>query len=111
MKEQFARDFGAAVPAGSRPVLVLRRRGCGCRVAAVHRVDGALVMAGRRRILGVGTDGAVAELVPFLISDLEQESTPQDYGCRHGAGHLLDLDEVAARARAATRREALYVVA
>ena len=107
MNDAFARDLHECLPAGSTPVLVIRRAGCGCRIAAVHRVGDRLVMVGRRRLLG---ESGVSELAPFLVDDLDDPRRPEDSGCRHSAGQLLDMAEIVARARTATRRGALYVV-
>lgn len=102
-RERFAQDLAALVPAGSVPLLIVRRGGCGCRIAAVYRVGGRLVMAGQSRNL-IETGGRrVVELTPFLIPDLEAPGEPQGHGCRHSAGQVLDLATIAAKAREATR--------
>lgn len=102
-RERFASDLAALVPAGSEPLLILRRE-CRCTVGEVFRVGGRLVLAGDRlNRVYVSPDRWEEHLVPFLVPDVGREAEPQSYGCKHGGG-MLDLGAVAMAARAATRR-------
>ena len=111
-QERFAADLAAAVPAKSRPVLIVRRGRCGCRVAAVHNVGGRLVLVGTRQNLvetGPGTHRQV-EVVPFLVPDLDHPEAPEARGCQHSSGELLDLAAIALAARTTTRRGSTFLV-
>jgi len=109
-RQRFAAELARHVPPGGVPVLIARRGECGCRIAAVYRVAGRLILAGQRRSL-VETGGRRhVELVPFLVPDLDAPVAPEDFGCRHSAGHVLDMGGIAEAARHATRRRTPFVV-
>lgn len=108
----FRRAFEQALgpAAKSPPLLILRRKGCGCRIGAVHRVGDRYVMAGRRSFqVYVSETAWRPESAWFLVADLDSPEQPEAYGCHHGQG-LLDMMAIATAVRSTTRLRSVYVV-
>lgn len=113
-KAQESFESALAAMGTMRPVFLIRRARCGCRLGAVHhsKLIG-YVVAGRRQGTGQDKrpDGSVGmgKFRSWYVQSLEQPHGPEWWGCAHGEG-MLPLDELLASARDTSRQDGPFVI-
>jgi len=81
----------------NRPLLPLRRRGCGCEVGNVYRLPSGDLLLGRRRAVvqrSATTAQARQQLVVLALDEVEEDVLVAELGCAHARRTSLPLGEV-----------------